>query len=99
MRAQFDLFLSNREAERRVCFGAEGQSPLIDVFNRRFRACSGLKVESAAELIASAWIDERSGITGSLSALHDWFTDVRRFSGDWIANVNELLVELDRIHT
>ena len=87
----------NREAERRVCFGAEGQSPLIDVFNRRFRACS--TVESAAELIASAWMDERSGITGSLSALHDWFTDVRRFSGDWIANVNELLVELDRIHT
>ena len=99
MRAQFDLFLSNREAERRVCFGAEGQSPLIDVFNRRFRACSGLKVKSAAELIASAWMDERSGITGSLSALHDWFTDVRRFSRDWIANVNELLVELDRIHT
>jgi hypothetical protein len=50
-------------------------------------------------LIASAWMDERSGITGSLSALLDWFTDIRRFSRDWIANVNELLVELDRIHT
>jgi hypothetical protein len=99
MRTQFDLFLSNREAERRVYFGAEGQSPLIDVFNRRFQACSGLKVESAAELIVSAWMDERSRVTGSLSALHNWITDVGRFSGDWIANVNELLAELDRIHT
>jgi hypothetical protein len=58
-----------------------------------------MKVESAAELIASAWMDERYGIAGSLSALRDWFTDVRRFSRHWIANVNELLVELDRIHT
>jgi len=99
MRAQFDLFLSNRDAERRMYFGAEGQSPLIDVFNRRFHACNGLKVESAADLIASAWMDERSGVTGSLSALHDWFTDVGRFSRDWIADVNELLAELDRIHT
>ena len=99
MRAQFDLFLSNREAERRLHFGAEGPSPLIDVFNRRFRACSGLKVESAADLIVSAWMDERSGVAGSLSALHDWFTDVGRFSRDWIADVNELLAELDRIHT
>jgi heme oxygenase len=98
MRAQFDLFLSNREAERRVYFGAEGQSPLIDAFNRRFQACSGLKVESAADLIASAWMDERSGVTGSLSALHNWLTGVGRFSRDWIANVNELLAELDRKH-
>ena len=99
MRAQFDLFLSNREAERRVYFGAEGQSPLIDVFNRRFQACSGLKVGSAADLVASAWMDERSGIFGSLSALHSWLTDVGRFSRDWIANVNGLLSELDRMHT
>jgi heme oxygenase len=99
MRAQFDLFLSNREAERRMYFGAEGQSPLIDAFNRRFQACGGLKVESAADLIASAWMDERSGVTGSLSALHNWITDVGRFSKDWIANVNELFAELDLIHT
>jgi heme oxygenase len=98
MRAQFDPFLSNREAERRVHLGADGQSPLIDVFNSRFQACSGFKVESAADLVASAWMDERSGVTGSLSALHSWLTDVGRFSSDWIANVNELLAELGRIH-
>ena len=99
MRTQFDLFLSNREAERRVYFGAEGRSPLIDAFNRRFRACGGLRVESAADLIASAWMDERSGVTGSLSALHNWITDVGRFSNDWVANVNQLFTELDRIDT
>jgi len=50
-------------------------------------------------LIASAWLDERSGVTGSLPALHNWFTDAGRFSKDWIANVNELLAELDRSYT
>lgn len=96
MRARFDRFLSNREAERRQYFGTEGQSSLISVFSRRFEACSGLKVESVAELIASAWIDERSGVAGARPALHDWFIDSGRFSKDWIANVNQLFVELDR---
>ena len=96
MRTQFDLFLSNREAERRMHFGAG--SSLIDLFNHRFKACSGLQVESAAELIASAWIDERSGIAGSLPALYNWFTDAGRFSSDWIINVDELLTEFDRMH-
>jgi heme oxygenase len=99
MQAQFDVFLSNRETERRVHLGTDGQSPLIDVFNRRFQECSGLRVDLAADLIASAWLDERSGVTGSLPALHNWFTDAGRFSKDWIANVNELLAELDRSYT
>ena len=37
-------------------------SHLVEQFDLRFRVCAGLKVASAAELIASAWIDERSGI-------------------------------------
>jgi hypothetical protein len=97
-RIQFDPFLSDREAERRKLFGDGDRSRLIDVFDRRFRACIGFKVDSAAELIASAWIDEHSGISGSVSALRDWFTDGERFSTDWIANVRELLLELDRVH-
>jgi heme oxygenase len=98
MPTQFDRFLSNLKAERRALFGASGRSHLIDVFDQRFRACAGFAVESAAELIVSAWVDERSGISGSLSALLSWFTDVGRFSSDWIANVNELLAKLDRVH-
>lgn len=98
MRAQFDPFLSKREAERRSHFGAAYQSPLIGAFNRRFQACSGLKVASAAELIVSAWMDERSGVAGSLPALHNWFTDTGRFSKDWIVTVNDLLAEFDQEH-
>lgn len=95
---QFDHFLADRKAERRRLVGAESRSHLVDVFDQRFRACTGFKVELAAELITSAWVDEHSGISGSLSALCNWFTDVERFSTDWIANVHELLVELDRVH-
>jgi hypothetical protein len=95
---QFDQFLLDRKAERRRLFGDKGGSRLIDVFDQRFRACTGFKVESAAELITSAWVDEHCGISGSISALRDWFSDVDRFSTDWIANVHELLIELDREH-
>jgi heme oxygenase len=95
----FDPFLSDRDAERRKHFGADGKSPLIDAFDRRLQASSGLRVESAAELICSAWIDERSGVRGSRSGLLDWFNDRERFSGDWIANVNEFWAELDRVHS
>jgi hypothetical protein len=98
MQIQFDQFLTERKSERRRLFGAESRSRLIDVFDQRFRACTGFKVESAAELITSAWVDEHSGISGSISALRNWFTDVERFSRDWIANVHELLAELDRVH-
>ena len=97
-RIQFDQFLADRKAERRRLVGAASRSHLVDVFEQRFRACTGFKVELAAELITSAWVDEHSGISGSLSALCSWFTDIERFSADWIANVHELLVELDRVH-
>src|SRR5262249_4514625 len=94
MQIQFDPFLSDRRAERSRLFGAESRLHLIDVFDKRFRACAGFKIESAAELIASAWIDEHSGISGALAALCNWLTDAERFSADWIATVHELTVEL-----
>jgi hypothetical protein len=49
-------------------------------------------------LLASAWLDERCGVTGALPALHGWFTDAGRFSPDWIASVSALLDELDSMH-
>jgi hypothetical protein len=98
MQIQFDPFLSDRRAERRRFFGAESGSHLITVFDKRLRACTGFKVEPAAELIISAWVDEHCGISGSVSALRGWFTDVERFSTHWIANVHVLLGELDRVY-
>jgi hypothetical protein len=98
MQTRFDQFLSDREAERRRLFGDAGRSALTDAFDQRLRACTGFKVDGAAELIASAWVDEQSGIAGSIPALRDWLTNVERFSTDWIANVREFLIELDRAH-
>jgi len=95
MQTQFDPFLSDRRAERSRLFGAQSRSHLIDVYDKRFRACTGLRIESTAELIASAWVDEHCGISGSLAVLCNWLTDGKRFSADWIANVRELVVELD----
>jgi hypothetical protein len=98
MQSQFDQFLSDRKAERSRLLGDKDRSRLIDAFDQRFQACTGFKVESAAELIASSWVDEHCGISGSISALRGWFTDSARFSTDWINNVHALLIELDRVH-
>lgn len=92
----YERFLSARAAERRALFDAESLRRLIDRFDRRLRSSAGLTVESAAKLITSAWVDERCGIAGALAAVRDWFVDAERFSSDWIASVNELLVSLDQ---
>ena len=96
LRARFDRFLVGRNAERRALIDTESLSELIDQFDQRFRACDGLTVESTAHLITSAWIDERSGITGALASVRGWFFDPDRFSNAWIANVNELVTKLDQ---
>lgn len=95
-RERFDRFLANLDAERRALGGASAALSLIEPFERRFRGCVGSTVESAAQLIAAAWIDERSGIDGALPAVRDWFADTRRFSSDWIATVDALVTALDR---
>jgi len=98
MQTRFDPFLASLDAER-GSFDAERISRLVEEFDWRLRACSGLKVESAAALIASAWADERTGITGAFMAVRDWFTDSERFSNDWIEVVNQLGTTLDHVGT
>lgn len=95
-RARFDRFLVSRDSERRALVDAESASQLIDQFDQRLRACDGLRIDSTAHLITSAWIDERSGITGALASVRGWFVDPDRFSNAWIANVNELVTKLDQ---
>ena len=92
MRTRFDRFLSGLEAERHPMAG--GIAHLIEQFDLRLSVCPGLKVSSAAELIASAWIDEHSGIRGALASVRDWFADPERFSEEWIENVNEFVTQL-----
>ncbi len=96
--AKFEQFLLDLEAERRALFGAAGRSHLIDAFDQCLRSCSGLVVASAAELITSAWVDERASIPGAVAALCNWLTDAERFSPDWITGVQALLAELDQMH-
>jgi heme oxygenase len=96
LHARFGQFLLSREAERRALMDPECFSQLTDQFNQRFHSCTGLIIDSAANLITSAWVDERFGIVGALASVLDWFADPVRFSVDWIANVNELVTRLDR---
>ena len=96
MRTRVDRFLANLDAERAARGNGEILSRLVEQFDQRFRSCGGPAVAAAAELIASAWIDERAGIAGALAAVRDWFADPARFSSDWIAVVRALVTELDR---
>jgi hypothetical protein len=97
MLERYRRFLANLEAERAALSGGAARvSHLIAAFDRRLRDCAGFGVASAAQLIASAWFDEQSGIAGALAAVVDWFTDGERFSSDWIANVRGLVSDLNR---
>ncbi len=96
MRSKFDPFLSSLEAERQARGDADALSRLVGKFDRRFSRCGGFLVPSAAQLIASAWGDKRSGIDNALASVADWFTDPKRFSSDWVVNAHELMKELDR---
>jgi hypothetical protein len=98
VQVQFDQFLAERQAERRTLLDGEGRPHLVETFGQRFRSCAGFQVDSAAELIASAWVDERSGIALAVPALCDWLTDAERFSTEWIGYVRAMLAELDRVH-
>jgi len=93
--AHYERFLSRRAAERQALLDGS-VTQLIDEFERRLRSCAGLTVDSAAHLVTSAWVDERSGLHGALGAVRDWFVDTGRFSSDWIASVNELVQRLDQ---
>jgi len=63
-------------------------------FSRKMASCSGLRVPDAAELIASAWLDERAGITGAFEASKCWFVSPATFSPDWIELVEGFVAEL-----
>lgn len=96
LRACFDRFLLDRDAERRALCDADGVAQLRDQYDRKLSACACLTVDSAADLIISAWFDEQSGIGGSLAAVRKWFVDAERFPKDWIAHVNKLVARLDQ---
>jgi len=94
---RFEEFLSSLDAERNTVANGQAYSTLVARFEQRFWFSSGFKVNSASQLIASAWVDERVGISGALAATQVWFVDPGRFSLDWIANVNELVASLEGI--
>jgi heme oxygenase len=97
MPERYERFLAKLEAEREALGGGAARLVhLVAACDRRFRGCAGFRVASAAQLIASAWVDERTGSAGALAAVVDWFTDGERFSSDWIANARGLVSDLNR---
>jgi heme oxygenase len=85
---RYEPFLALLKAEQRSL--DQELNGFIELSDRKLEACDGLTVRSAAYLIVSAWLDERAGIVGALSATNLWFADPSRFSPDWISNVSEL---------
>ena len=85
-------FLQTIEDERRLLGDV---AALIEQFDRRFRACPGAQIPSAVELLLSAWIDDSRCSPGCLAATRNWFVDPARFSPEWIAATEALVVRLD----
>jgi len=94
--ARYAPFLSGFDAERRPFTTLPN---LVATFDRRLSASAGQTVTSVAALIASAWLDELSGIRGALEATAGWFADPARFDAGWIDSVQALVEALRRLGT
>ena len=94
LRTRYEPFLLGLEAERQACDAGLALPALVDRFEHRLHGCAGTTVDSAAALIASAFLDERAGIAGALEHTTTWFADPARFSSDWVAAVHELTASL-----
>ncbi|MEO6323881.1 MAG: biliverdin-producing heme oxygenase [Thermoanaerobaculia bacterium] len=89
--ASYQPFLASLRTERASYMSADVLESITSEHERLFRACSGYRIEPAAELIVSAWIDERAGIAGALASTRAWFGDPGRFSSDWTGTVDRLV--------
>jgi len=92
--AAYQPFLDALEAER---VALPGWAAAIAPTEAALASCPGCAVPSAAHLVASAWLDERAGITGALAVTRSWFVDPARFSGPWIAAIDGLVARLDEL--
>ncbi|NJM09458.1 MAG: hypothetical protein HC883_00725 [Bdellovibrionaceae bacterium] len=93
--ASYEGFLSALELERNSTSDPEVIAVMISKFDAALRSAPGEKVDHAAELIVSAWIDKKSGITETLPALLKWLTDEKIFSQSWVSAVKGMVVALD----
>jgi heme oxygenase len=92
--SSYNPFLTSLRVEREKLIDQKEEQDLIANYNSLFHLSTGFKVPSPADLLASCWIDEKSGIKGSLGATLSWFTDIKRFSADWIRLANLLIDDL-----
>ena len=89
----YTAFRDNVNLEQRSV--AQNLDKFILEFNRKLASHNDPHVPAAAELIASAWLDERVGITGAFEATKCWFVSPVRFSADWIELVEGFIAELE----
>lgn len=93
----FDRFLCELEAERARFGPAQAFVDLLEQFESLLGACPGFRLDGAAKLIASAWVDESAGVRGALAATQNWLADPARFSSAWVAQVNGMVTRLDAL--
>lgn len=95
--ASYDGFLAALESERNSSFDSEMLAAVIHKYDAVFKSAPGEKVDHAAELIVSAWLDGKAGVPEALSSLQKWLTDTNVFSPNWVNAVEEIVVALDAI--
>lgn len=92
---RFNDFLARLESERGTMRGLDALPGLITESDTRLRACGEPGVDSAAQIIASAWLDERCGIASAFESVAHFFADPARFSDEWIAHIQEFVRRLE----
>ncbi len=90
----YELFLTRVAADRARHLSASALERVARA-DEALLSTPGMHVDSAALLVASAWVDESSGLVGALAATRSWLTDASRFSPEWIAEIDALLASVE----
>lgn len=84
-------------AEREQVLPAATQLELVALWEPRLVACSGPTVPGAAAIVVAARLDAVRDVPRAWEATYPWFRDAARFSDSWIATIDGLAGDLDRL--
>lgn len=84
-------------AEREQVLPAAAQLELVERWEPRLAACSGPIVSGAAAIVVAAKLDAERGVPRAWEATFPWFRDAARFSDSWLATIDGLAGDLDRL--
>ena len=93
----FEAVSARFREERAQVLPAAIQRELVERWEPLLAACDGPIVPGAATIVVAAKLDAARGVPRAWEGTFPWFRDAARFSASWIAAIDGLAGDLDRL--